>query len=672
MRCLIRWALLITISGLLFVPIAAQGIRPPEEGTEVGGRRRRVRQPQTPPPTPKSLFNNFLANSQSSDKEKQERAYTQGQLYIKKYGNRRSDKNLPIIEKWLADYEKAKARADHYQRFLDSKNDPTDRGRRTTYDLGKDYVSRFGDAEHVELKAVNEWVKGYEKAREDLYQKFLGNQDSEEKMKNASEAGKEYANKYPDDPRVQVIQKLLKEYEAKEALYLKFLKNSVGTAEQQSDAHKDGQEFLSKYQNDPAYARYVESIRRWTVNYEIDRIYRKFDEDRNGDDAKQWDAYQLGVRFRLKYGDNKKVDDDPRAKAIKDWMALYRRGRYQMFVASSGVDRSRTERQKAYELGRDLMTKFSNEDNDELRAVTKWVKSYEAAVKARADLYQKFKDKKERISDEEQKEAYNVGKKYIADHGKDPDADPLEIEFIKKWSDKYVNDRYAKFDQAARTEPAEAFQLAPEIFEYEPNSLRVYISLVEAGEKAIEKGNSYHNADIEAFIKTALNASIRAMELLSQKEVMKDTWEPFNNQDDAVIGLPYYRGYFLNQLGKYEEAVPYLNEAEQSHQRNRRAPKVYLALGMAYQKGELNKLNAEYKKYEGAAPTPESQALKEKIEQLTDRVIKLYARGAAISERLFDTQLKTKIMDLLTPLYIARHNNSDEGLLELIHEFLSN
>ena len=98
----------------------------------------------------------------------------------------------------------------------------------------------------------------------------------------------------------------------------------------------------------------------------------------------------------------------------------------------------------------------------------------------------------------------------------------------------------------------------------------------------------------------------------------------------------------------------------------------YHRMGIAILKGEFAQLSTEYnEKYGSKQASAEQTAMLQRITKLAERAIDSYARAVALSSSTDQQEARTKIMEQLTALYKNFHNNSTDGLDELIANVLS-
>jgi hypothetical protein len=286
-----------------------------------------------------------------------------------------------------------------------------------------------------------------------------------------------------------------------------------------------------------------------------------------------------------------------------------------------------------------------------------------AEADAKAALYKTFTTNFKGTPDQ-QKTAYGAGKDYLSKYGSCPDASDKQIAaYVQNWVTKYEK-AVVEFNctKAVNETPAQAFTACAQYRDLNPDNLKVYLQLVAAGLKNAQSGNKNTNAD-------AANAARRALQLVEQGKT-SDVWIPVNSQQEAAPGLNYYLGFFTLENSP-AEAATYLLKAAQSNSTFSKEPSTYDFLGLAYYNSEFKPMAAEYKaKYEGKDETPESAALFNKINAVTDRIIDAYARAVALTKPNEAKALADRRAKLST-FYKQRHDNSEQGMNELVASILS-
>jgi hypothetical protein len=280
---------------------------------------------------------------------------------------------------------------------------------------------------------------------------------------------------------------------------------------------------------------------------------------------------------------------------------------------------------------------------------------------AKAAVYKKFTDNFKGTPDQ-QKVAYDAGKEYLSKYGACTDPADVQIaNYVKGWVGKYEK-AVVEFNctEAVNKTPATAFQACQQLLAANPDNLKVYLALVTAGLKnAQAKNNSTHAQ--------AADAARRALALV-EKGATSEVWLPFTSQQEAAPGLNYYLGFFTLENSP-AEAAKYLVKAAQSNSSFSKEPSTYDFLALAYFNSEFKPLAAEYKaKYEGKEATPESEALLNKINAVTHRIVDAYARSVALSPA---GAAKEDRRSKLLPFYKQLHDGSEAGLNELLAGVLS-
>jgi hypothetical protein len=280
---------------------------------------------------------------------------------------------------------------------------------------------------------------------------------------------------------------------------------------------------------------------------------------------------------------------------------------------------------------------------------------------AKAALYKKFTDNFKGTPDQ-QKVAYEAGKEHLSKYGACPDASDKQIAaYIQNWVGKYEK-AVVEFNciEAVNKTPLQAFQACQPIIAANPDSLKYQLLLVTAGLKNAQAKNSSTNAQ-------AADAARRAL-VLVEKGTTTEAWAPFTSQAEAAPGLNYYLGFFMLENSP-TEAAKYLVKAAQTTSSFSKEPSTYDFLALAYYNSEFKPLAAEYKaKYEGKEATPESEALLNKINAVTHRIVDAYARSVALSPA---GAAKEDRRSKLLPFYKQLHDGSEAGLNELLAGVLS-
>jgi hypothetical protein len=282
-------------------------------------------------------------------------------------------------------------------------------------------------------------------------------------------------------------------------------------------------------------------------------------------------------------------------------------------------------------------------------------------AEAKGALYQKFLANYKGTA-EQQKTAYDTGKEYGNKYGTCPDdADKKVASFIQNWVTKYEK-ATLEFNckKAVNESPATAFTACKPFVDANPDNTNAYLLLVNAGLKNVQAKNKALNAE-------AANAARRALKLIEQGK-NPDAWAPLPNQAEAVPALNYYIGVFTFDNAP-AEAATYLVKAAQSNSSFAKEPTTYEYLAAAYYNNEFTPLAAEYKaKYEGKEATPESEALFNKINAVTHRIVDAYARAVALSPT---GPAKDDRRKKLSTFYKQLHDGKEDGMNELVAGILT-
>jgi hypothetical protein len=162
----------------------------------------------------------------------------------------------------------------------------------------------------------------------------------------------------------------------------------------------------------------------------------------------------------------------------------------------------------------------------------------------------------------------------------------------------------------------------------------------------------------------------QAIALLEAGKVTKP--DPFKNLDMARSFL----NYALATLGKdeapAEAATAYAKALKVSDNPYSKDPITFHRMGVAIYKGQLAPLSNEYNdKFGGKQSSAEQTAMMNKLMKLADQAVDAYARAVALMDKPEQKNARAVALGQLTTLYKAFHNNSDDGLNELIAGVLS-
>jgi hypothetical protein len=208
---------------------------------------------------------------------------------------------------------------------------------------------------------------------------------------------------------------------------------------------------------------------------------------------------------------------------------------------------------------------------------------------------------------------------------------------------------------------AKAFDRGRQVLASEPENFYVLTKLVQAGFDASQSGN-------QDFVNDAITFARKALDLLGSGKI-KDP-SPLGNVSAARTFHSIALATLLLERSPDESAGLFLKLIKSDELKSE--PTMYYYYGRALLKGQYQSLVTEFKaKYEGKPETPEAKALVTRINQTVGRIVDTYARAVALSSAPEQQATKTEVLNQLTPMYKALHNNSDAGLNDLIATVLS-
>lgn len=276
-------------------------------------------------------------------------------------------------------------------------------------------------------------------------------------------------------------------------------------------------------------------------------------------------------------------------------------------------------------------------------------------------LYARFSENRKVPISERQRLAYEAASDYVKRYGHDQDPHLAEVRrFVTEY--ERVMRNYELHEAYAARKYAKTFELGRAILEKDPENFYVLATLTEAGYASSQTGDVSLNEETVGYARRALSAT--ESEKLSQPD-------PFSSIEAAQGFLNFALGWFLRIHSPVEAALA-LVRAAQSKSEYKEDPLTYNLLGIAILKGEYAQVSAEYNtRFGNKPPSPEQQAMLERINRLGARAIDAYARAVALSTRPGQQEARSKMMTQLTLLYKNFHNNSDAGLNEVVANVLS-
>jgi hypothetical protein len=277
------------------------------------------------------------------------------------------------------------------------------------------------------------------------------------------------------------------------------------------------------------------------------------------------------------------------------------------------------------------------------------------------NLFAQFTEYKKSLNPEERRLAYPAAKDYLRKYGGDDDANAREVQkFVTEFERVvYSLDVFTAYNAKNY---AKAFELGRPHLKADPNDFFVLATLTEAGYENALAGNASLNDETTGYAR-------RAIKLLEAGKLAKA--DPFKSMDIARGYLNFTLGWFIKDQAPVEAAAAFL-KAAQSDSPYRSDPAVYHRMGVAILKGEFAQLSAEYNDKFGAKPaSSEQKQMFDRLSHLVERAIDAYARAVALSTKPEQAEARTKILAQLTALYKNFHNNSEDGLSDLIATVLS-
>jgi hypothetical protein len=280
----------------------------------------------------------------------------------------------------------------------------------------------------------------------------------------------------------------------------------------------------------------------------------------------------------------------------------------------------------------------------------------------RESLYAQFNDYKRNPNPEQQRNAYPTAKEFLRLWGGE---NRPEVREVRAWVVQYERQMHQRALYAAydAKDYAKVFTQARPMVKDDPEYFFGLAILTEAGYDNSLAGS--RNLDTE----TAEYAR-QAIALLEAGKVTKP--DPFKNMDLARSFLNYALATMVKDEAPAEAAVAYGKALKSPDNPYGKDPIAYHRLGIAIYKGQLAPLSNEYnEKFGGKQSSAEQTAMMYKLMKLSDQAIDAYARAVALMDKPEQKNARAQALAQLTTLYKAFHNNSDDGLNELLAGVLS-
>ena len=280
----------------------------------------------------------------------------------------------------------------------------------------------------------------------------------------------------------------------------------------------------------------------------------------------------------------------------------------------------------------------------------------------RDGLYAQFNDYRRSPNPEQQRYAYPTAKEYLRRWGGE---DTPEVREVRKWFNEYERQMHQAELYAAYNakDYAKTFTLARPLVKADPENFFALGIMTEAGYDNALAGNTELHAETIA-------SARQAIALLEAKKVTRA--DPFNNVGVAYSFLNYALATMVRDHDPLTAAAAYSKALKSPDSPYHSDPIAYHRLGVAIYKGELAQLSTEYnQKFGGKQTSPEQTAMFNRVLHLADRAIDAYARAVALLDKPEQKNARAQALTQLTAIYKSFHNNSDEGLNELIAGVLS-
>ncbi|HSE32627.1 MAG TPA: hypothetical protein VLA93_13730 [Pyrinomonadaceae bacterium] len=208
---------------------------------------------------------------------------------------------------------------------------------------------------------------------------------------------------------------------------------------------------------------------------------------------------------------------------------------------------------------------------------------------------------------------------------------------------------------AGRSE--DAFRVGAEILSKNPDEVHTHVQLAFAGANEVKKQNA-------KYVKSALQSSVKAIALIEadKKPARMDAANWASHK--ALLPQLYHQASILSLVeGNLADAH---TQATKSTALNPNDPTSFALLGMVIN-NDYMKLAASYKTMpEGADKT----ATLKKLEGLIDEIIDAYAHAVALAAGKPEHEaMRQQLTTDLTSYYKFRHNNSTDGMQQLIDKY---
>lgn len=203
----------------------------------------------------------------------------------------------------------------------------------------------------------------------------------------------------------------------------------------------------------------------------------------------------------------------------------------------------------------------------------------------------------------------------------------------------------------------DAFRVGSEILSKNPDEVHAHVQLAFAGANEVKKQNA-------KYVKPALQSTIKAITLIEADKKPASMDAPNWASHKALLPQLYHQAAILNLVeGNLADAH---QQATKSTALNPNDPTSFALLGMV--------INNDYMKsavsYKTMPEGAEKTAALKKLEGLIDQIIDAYAHAVALSAGKPEHEaMRQQLTTDLTSYYKFRHNNSTDGLQQLIDKY---
>ena len=212
---------------------------------------------------------------------------------------------------------------------------------------------------------------------------------------------------------------------------------------------------------------------------------------------------------------------------------------------------------------------------------------------------------------------------------------------------------------ATGNRPNDAFKLAAELLAKKPDDLYVLVQMTSLGAEEVRKRNREH---AEVALQYGLKA-IALVEARAKGSRRNDDLSFLPVLDVDLAQLHQLVAILYLGAGNAEEARARLTKATELRPDD---PSNFALFGRVIHADYVKQMEA----YEAMPEGKEKQATLKKLDALLDTIIDAYARAAALATGRPEYQsLLQQVIPDLTNYYKYRHNQSTQGLQELINKY---